>query len=52
MAAVKKAMDEGTHSPDALQQTVRLPEYEHWRNYEAWLPMNIERVWYFYHMGW
>lgn len=52
MAAVKEAMDAGTHSPDALQKTVRLPKYEEWRSYDEWLPMNIERIWAFYHMGW
>ena len=52
MAAVKEAMDAGTHSPDALRAQVRLPKYEHWRNYEQWLPMNIERIWAYYHMGW
>lgn len=52
MAAVKKAMDSGTHSPDALQKSVKLPKYKDWRSYDEWLPMNIERIWAFYHMGW
>jgi len=52
MTAVKKAMDAGTHSPDALRKTVRLPKYKNWRNYDTWLPMNIERIWAYYHMGW
>ena len=52
MVAVKAAMDAGTHSPDELQQTVKLPKYEDWRAYDAWLPLNIERIWAFYHMGW
>lgn len=52
MTAVKAEMDAGTHSPDALRQKVKLPKYEKWRAYEAWLPMNIERIWAFYHMGW
>ena len=52
MAAVKQAMDAGTHSPDALRETVKLPKYAHWRAYNEWLPMNIERIWAFYHMGW
>ena len=52
MAAVKTAMDAATHSPDELQKTVKLPKYENWRPYDAWLPMNIERIWAFYHMGW
>jgi len=52
MAAVKKAMDSGVHNPDVLQKSVKLPKYKDWRYYEKWLPMNIERIWAFYHMGW
>ncbi len=52
MTAVKTAMDAGTHSPDKLRQVVKLPKYKNWRAYDTWLPMNIERVWAFYHMGW
>ncbi|MCO4759023.1 MAG: MBL fold metallo-hydrolase [Oceanospirillaceae bacterium] len=52
MAAVKDAMDSGIHSPDALREKVKLPKYQEWRYYDKWLPMNIERIWAFYHMGW
>lgn len=52
MVAVKTAMDSGTHSPDKLRKSVRLPKYENWRSYNEWLPMNIERIWAYYHMGW
>ena len=52
MSAVKQAMDAGTHSPDKLRKIVKLPKYEHWRSYNEWLPMNIERIWAYYHMGW
>ena len=52
MAAVGEAMKSGTHSPDALRETVKLPKYEGWRSYDEWLPMNIERIWAYYHMGW
>lgn len=52
MAAVADAMKSGTHSPDALRKTVKLPKYEQWQYYEEWLPMNIERIWAYYHMGW
>jgi len=52
MAAVKGAMDAGTHSPDALKKSVKLPKYENWQYYKEWLPMNIERIWAYYHMGW
>ena len=51
MATVKTAMDSGVHSPDKLRETVKLPKYEHWRSYEEWFPMNIERIWAYYHMG-
>ena len=52
MAAVKEAMDSGVNSPDTLQKSVKLPKYKDWRYYDEWLPMNIERIWAFYHMGW
>lgn len=52
MAAVKTAMDSGVRSPIELQKTVKLPKYEHWRSYEDWLPMNVQRIWAYYHMGW
>jgi len=52
MAAVKAEIDKGTHSPDKLRKIVKLPKYEHWRSYNEWLPMNIERIWAYYHMAW
>ena len=52
MAAVKKEMDSGVHSPDVLREKVKLPKYASWRSYDEWLPMNIERIWAYYHMGW
>ena len=52
MAAVKAEFDKGTHNPDELRQIVKLPKYEDWRSYDEWLPMNIERIWAYYHMGW
>ena len=52
MSAVKTAMDSGTHNPDELKKVVKLPKYENWQYYNEWLPMNIERIWAFYHMGW
>ncbi len=52
MAAVKEEMDSGVHSPDVLREKVKLPKYASWRNYDEWLPMNIERIWAYYHMGW
>lgn len=52
MSAVGDAMKAGTHSPDALRETIKLPKYENWRWYDEWLPMNIERIWAYHHMGW
>lgn len=52
MAAVKAELDKGTHSPDKLRKIVKLPKYKHWRSYNEWLPMNVERIWAYYHMGW
>lgn len=52
MSAVKTAMESGTHNPDVLRKVVKLPKYENWQYYNEWLPMNIERIWAFYHMGW
>jgi hypothetical protein len=52
MVAVKTAMDSGSHSPDALRKSVKLPKYQDWRFYDQWLPMNIARIWAYYHMGW
>ena len=52
MAAVKEEMDSGVHSPDVLREKVKLPKYASWQYYDEWLPMNIERIWAYYHMGW
>ncbi len=52
MAAVKKAMESGVRSPDALKKTIQLPKYKGWQYYDEWLPMNVERIWAYYHMGW
>ncbi len=52
MAAVKKEIDSGVHNPNELRKVVKLPKYKNWRYYDEWLPMNIERIWAYYHMGW
>ena len=52
IAAVKAEWDKGTHNPDKLRKLVKLPKYKHWRSYEQWLPMNVERIWSYLHMGW
>ena len=51
MTAVEVAMKE-THDPEKLKQTVKLPKYEDWVGYQAYLPLNIERVWVHYELGW
>jgi glyoxylase-like metal-dependent hydrolase (beta-lactamase superfamily II) len=43
MAAVKEAMTK-TQNRDEIIKSVKLPKYEKWGQYEAWLGMNIERV--------
>ena len=52
ITAVKEAMDAGSHNPDVLRKTVKLPKYKDWQYYNEWLPMNIERIWAYHHMGW
>lgn len=52
IAAVKVEWNKGVHSPDKLREVVKLPKYKEWRAYDAWLPMNVERIWAYYHMGW
>ena len=49
-AAVKKAVDEGKSVADA-QKEIKLPKYESWGNYGAFLPMNIERYYDFHNRG-
>jgi glyoxylase-like metal-dependent hydrolase (beta-lactamase superfamily II) len=49
-AAVKKAADEHKCLADAMQD-IKLPKYEKWANYDAYLPMNIERYCDFYSLG-
>ena len=49
-AAVKKAVSEGKSYADA-EKEIRLPKYEKWGGYEAFLPMNIERYYDFWNRG-
>jgi len=49
-AAVKKAVDENKSYADA-QREIKLPKYEKWPNYNAFLPMNIERYYDFWNRG-
>jgi glyoxylase-like metal-dependent hydrolase (beta-lactamase superfamily II) len=51
MTAVETAMKE-THDPEKLKQTVKLPKYEDWVGYQVFLPLNVERVWAHYELGW
>ena len=52
MSAVKKLRDKGMLNPVKLRATVKLPKYKDWAFYDAWLPMNVDRIWAYYHMGW
>jgi hypothetical protein len=49
-AAVKKAADEHKCLAEAMRD-IKLPQYEKWANYDAYLPMNIERYCDFYSLG-
>src|SRR5438552_11630670 len=49
-AAVKKAVSENKSYADA-QKEIKLPKYESWPNYNAFLPMNIERYFDFWNRG-
>jgi glyoxylase-like metal-dependent hydrolase (beta-lactamase superfamily II) len=49
-AAVKTAVNEGKSYADA-QKEIKLPKYEAWPNYNAFLPMNIERYFDFWNRG-
>jgi glyoxylase-like metal-dependent hydrolase (beta-lactamase superfamily II) len=49
-AAVKKAADDHKCLNDAVRD-IKLPKYENFANYDAYLPMNIERYCDFYSLG-
>jgi hypothetical protein len=49
-AAVKNAVKENKSYADA-QKEIKLPKYEAWPNYNAFLPMNIERYFDFWNRG-
>jgi glyoxylase-like metal-dependent hydrolase (beta-lactamase superfamily II) len=49
-AAVKEAADQGRCLADAMQN-IKLPKYAKFLNYEAYLPLNIERYCDFYSLG-
>jgi glyoxylase-like metal-dependent hydrolase (beta-lactamase superfamily II) len=49
-AAVKQAVSEGKTYADA-QKDIKLPKYESWPNYNAFLGMNIERYYDFWNRG-
>jgi glyoxylase-like metal-dependent hydrolase (beta-lactamase superfamily II) len=49
-AAVKKAADDHKCLAEAMRD-IKLPKYEKWANYDAYLPMNIERFCDFYSLG-
>jgi glyoxylase-like metal-dependent hydrolase (beta-lactamase superfamily II) len=49
-AAVKKAVNDGKSYADA-EKEIKLPKYEKWGGYEAYLQMNIERYYDFHNRG-
>jgi hypothetical protein len=49
-SAVKKAVNDNKSYADA-QKDIKLPKYEGWPNYNAFLPMNIERYFDFWNRG-
>ncbi len=49
-AAVKKSISEGKNYTDA-EKEIKLPKYEKWGGYEAFLQMNIERYYDFHNRG-
>jgi glyoxylase-like metal-dependent hydrolase (beta-lactamase superfamily II) len=49
-AAVKEAVDAGKNYQDAMTG-IKLPKYESWPNYNAFLGMNIERYYDFWNRG-
>ncbi|OQW54368.1 MAG: hypothetical protein A4S14_15460 [Proteobacteria bacterium SG_bin9] len=51
MGTVETAMKE-TRDPEKLKQTVKLPKYEDWAGYQVNLPLNVERAWAHYELGW
>ena len=49
-AAVKKSISEGKNYADA-EKEIKLPKYEKWGGYEAFLQMNIARYYNFHNRG-
>ena len=45
-----RAADEHKCLAEAMRD-IKLPKYEKWANYDAYLPMNIERYCDFYSLG-
>lgn len=51
LIAAVKAVRETAPDPDTVRKLVKLPKYEKWDGYGAWLEMNVERINMFYHIG-
>lgn len=41
--AVQDELDKGTNLFE-IPKKIKLPKYQHWMNYEEWLPMNVWRI--------
>lgn len=51
MAEVKKLVDERL-SLEEVKQKISLPKYESWGRYKEWLPLNAERLFWHFRLGW
>lgn len=49
--AVRVAATQGK-CPDAAMKEVKLPKYESWPRYKEFLPMNVERMCFYWRNGW
>lgn len=53
MGEVKQAMDDGAVRADAILEVIDMPdEFSEMRGYERQLPRAVERIYYYYTMGW
>ena len=51
MAAVKTELDKGTGAFDVID-TLELPQYRDWTNYDLWFKLHVERAMWHYVIGW
>lgn len=51
MTAVKAELDAGKRV-DEFKDTLQLPQYRDWTNYDRWFSLQVERVAWYYTIGW